>query len=81
MKWFIAALLTVMLAGAGCSKKGDEGTAGKDTKAGETAAAGPELTDQDLPVATDFAEEAEAQITAENYKGEIDKLEQEIAAE
>jgi hypothetical protein len=39
------------------------------------------IADEDLAVPADFDEEAETQITAENYKAELDALEKEINAE
>lgn len=44
-------------------------------------APGPEIVDEDLPIETDFEDEAEKSITAENFKAELDALEKEIDAE
>lgn len=47
----------------------------------DTAQAGPVIADQDIPVETDFEDEAAAQITADTYRAELDALETEIATE
>jgi glucose/arabinose dehydrogenase len=74
---FLAAVLA--MAGS-CAKETTDQPAPTDPQT-QPAPTPPEIPDQDLPVATDFEGEAEKQITAENYKGELDTLEQEIAAE
>jgi len=41
----------------------------------------PELTPEELPIEQDFEEEVAAQITPQNFRGELAKLEAEIAAD
>jgi hypothetical protein len=72
---FLAAVLAV--AGS-CTKETTDQPTPTDP---QTQPAPAEIPDQELPVATDFEDEAEKQISAENYKGELDTLDQEIAAE
>lgn len=73
--------LAVVLAVAGsCAKESTDQPATTDPQTTPTPAPA-EIPDQELPVATDFEDESEKQISAENYKGELDTLEQEIAAE
>lgn len=72
MKWIIALSMAGTLALAGC---------GKDDKSEGQAAAAAEIGDQDLPVETDFEQEAEQQITGDNYSQELEALEKEIATE
>ena len=90
--WIIAAVLFVSLGVVGaCSKDKDKD---KDNKTPTTqpapdvtkkptppTPAGPEIADDDLPVETDFEDEAESSITAENFMAELDALEKEISAE
>ena len=90
MTWLIGALLCASLTLVGaCSKdKKDDGDQGK-TPTTEPAPDGdkppaltpPEIADEDLPVETDFEEEAESQITADNFMKELEALESEITAE
>ena len=94
--WILAALLSLSLATIGaCSKKEEKKDDGANKKAKPTLPTpnvkkqpatptpptGPEIADEDLPVETDFEEEAEKDITAENYKSILDELEKEISAE
>lgn len=82
-------LLAMALAAAGaCSKAEDPGAsqsssapAEDQAQAGDPAQAEAPIADEDLPVATDFEEEAAQQITADTYQGELEALEKEIAAE
>ena len=62
----------LMAAGCGDSTQGS----GSAAPAGSGTAAA--LSDADLPVAADFEEEAEKNISASNYKAEIDALEKEV---
>lgn len=50
-----------------------------DPGAAEGPAAEVEPTPKELPVREDFDDEAEQQITAENFRAELDKLEKELA--
>jgi len=45
---------------------------------GNTAGAQAALADSDVPVPADFEEDAEKNISASNYKSEIDTLEKEV---
>jgi hypothetical protein len=73
-KWIaVCALALSMSLGCGESKKKpEESPKPVPTEPAEPAA--PELTDEQVPVAADFEEEADKEITAENYKAELDKL-------
>ncbi|HWN70142.1 MAG TPA: hypothetical protein VNM90_21030 [Haliangium sp.] len=76
---FLAAALA--MAGS-CAKETTDQPTPTDQPTTPTSPPAPaEIPDQELPVATDFEDEAEKQISAENYKAELDTLEQEIAAE
>lgn len=74
-RMFLAAAL---VAAAGCAKEAEDQPATTETQP-EPAPA--QIPDEALPVSTDFEDDAEKQISAENYKAELDTLEQEIAAE
>jgi hypothetical protein len=74
-------LAAALVAAGGCAKENTEQPAQTEPTQPQTPPAPAEIPDQELPVATDFEGEAETQISAENYKGELDTLEQEIAAE
>lgn len=89
MKWIVAgALACSMVAAGACSKsdKDDKGQATPATTAQQApantpnsqAAPGPDISDEDVPVETDFEEAAEKEISAENYQQELDTLEKEI---
>ena len=76
---FLAAVLA--LAGS-CTKETTDQPATTDPQTQPAPPPAPaQIPDQELPVATDFEDEAEKQISAENYKSELDTLDQEIAAE
>ena len=77
---FLAAALA--MAGS-CAKETTDQPAPTDqtTQPAPTTPTPAEIPDQELPVATDFEDEVEKQITAENYKAELDTLEQELAGE
>ena len=49
------------------------------TTAAPAAALGADLKDEDLPVESDYEEEADKEITDANYAAELDKLEKELA--
>lgn len=55
---------------------GDSTPSGSGAPAGSGAAVA--LADSDVPVAADYEEEAEKNISASNYKGELDGLEKEV---
>jgi DNA primase len=87
------ALATVLWLPAGCSKSNEEQSqqppASEKAPGANTAAPTPsqpatpaaEIADEDLPIETDFEERAEAEITQDNYKAELEALEAELAAE
>jgi hypothetical protein len=81
-------LAAALVAAGGCSKEAGDQPAPTEQPTTTTPTTTPPATpepaqipDEALPVATDFEDEAEKQISAENYKNELDTLEQEIAAE
>lgn len=80
-------LAAALLTAGGCARESGDQPAPTETQpAPTTPAPAPEpapapIPDEALPVATDFEDDAEKQISAENYKSELDALEQEIAAE
>ena len=51
------------------------------TTTGGTAAAPVVLDDKDVPTPADFDDQAEKDISATNYKSELDALEKEISAQ
>lgn len=57
------------------------GQAQGQAAAQDTAQAGPVIADEDIPVETDFEDEADEQITADTYRAELEALEKEIATE
>jgi len=74
-RWIVLALLALAGLAVGCEDQ-------KPASGGPTgAASAAALTEKDLPVAADFDDEAEKQITPANYKAELDTLEKEISAE
>jgi len=48
--------------------------------AGATPDPPAEPTAEEIPVAEDFEQEAEAEVTADNYMAELDRIEQELDA-
>jgi hypothetical protein len=80
MKRLFILLTIATLSSLGCDKKVDAPPAANEgaKQADEKPAT---LTDDDLPVKSDFVEEAEAAITKESYKSELDKLATEIEAD
>ena len=50
----------------------------KDTSPSTSSSSASALTDKDVPVPADFADEAATQITKDNYKSELDQLAGEI---
>jgi hypothetical protein len=73
-------LTAALIAAGGCAKEAGDQPAPTDPQA-QPQPAPVQIPDEALPVATDFEDDAEKQISAENYKSELDTLEQEIAAE
>jgi hypothetical protein len=74
-----ALILAVLLIAAGCDKKADGPAAGGGpTTTDEKPAV---LVDDDLPVKSDFVEEAEGSINKDNYKSELEKVSAEIDKE
>ncbi|MEZ4301154.1 MAG: hypothetical protein R3B70_39825 [Polyangiaceae bacterium] len=63
--------------GCGDSTSGSGAAASGSPASSGTPAA---LADTDVPVAADYEEEAEKNISASNYKSELDALEKEIDA-
>ena len=81
-KWIEAILLAAVLAGAGaCTKAEDESAQPATTEEGAADGDQAPLADEELPVQTDFEEEAAAQITTDNYQAELEALEKEIATQ
>jgi len=67
---------------AGPAATGEKAATGDKAATGEKPAAAPEsIKDEDLATPADFDDEAEKDITATNYKAEVDSLEKEISAE
>ena len=79
MRRLFIALTIAALGTFGCEKKGDTPAGSEGTKSTDEKPA--VLIDDDLPVKSDFVEEAEGSITKDNYKGELDKLAAEIEKE
>lgn len=52
-----------------------------NTNTAPTPAPAPAIADSDLATTADFEEQAEKDITAKNYKGELSSLESEVAKE
>ena len=78
MKRFIIVLALSTIA-LGCDKPTDTPSTAASSKADDNKPV--VLTDEDVPVRGDFAEEAEGAINKDNYKGELDKLATEIGTE
>lgn len=80
MKRLMIALTVVLTAlAAGCDKPSDTPATSASSKADDNKPV--VITDDDVPVRGDFAEEAEGAITKDNYKGELDMLSAEIGKE
>ncbi|HMY15981.1 MAG TPA: hypothetical protein PKA58_06610 [Polyangium sp.] len=76
-RWTTLALVAVALFAVACE---EQKPAAPTT--GEKAAATPvQLKDEDLPTVADFDDESAKDISATNYKAEVDALEKEISAE
>jgi hypothetical protein len=70
-------LTLACLAGCGDAATTASSAAGSSSAVASAAKA---LSDAELPVAADFEEEAEKQITPANYKTELESLEKEVDA-
>ena len=82
MKRLVTLILCVLLACAWGCKKDDKGKGKTEPKPDKPKVEQPApIADGDLAVPADFDEEAEQQITAENYKAELDALEKELTTE
>lgn len=69
------ALTLAWLGGCGDAATTTSSASGSSSAVASTAKA---LTDAELPVAADFEEEAEKQISPANYKTELESLEKEV---
>ncbi|GAB5546788.1 MAG: hypothetical protein RLP09_36510 [Sandaracinaceae bacterium] len=80
MKWRF--LMLVAALGLGLVACGEETTEETETVEAEAPPeeAVAEPTADEIPVAEDFAAEAEAQIDEENYQAELERIEAELAA-
>lgn len=78
MKWMKTAFLAMALVGVAACSKDENKPAKQDPAATRQAAPEPTYTDEELPVETDFEEEADREVTAENYKSELDTIEKEV---
>jgi type IV secretory pathway VirB10-like protein len=94
MKLITMTMIAALTSTMACSKKAEEETppeeAAKTAAAAEGQAApqlaadstakapAPEIADEDIPVAADFEEAADAEITDANYKSQLADLKKEI---
>ena len=82
MKSFAIVLFVPMmlLFAASCEKEKnpDQAAATASATVAPTPAPAASITNENIPVAADFEEEAEKAITSANYKSELDSLEAEI---
>jgi hypothetical protein len=76
-RWLTLGLLAASLCAVAC----EEQKAADPAAAGGQATAPAAIKDEDIPTPADFDDEAEKDITATNYKAEVDTLEKEISAE
>lgn len=78
-RWLTLGLLAASLCVVACE---EQKPAQPAATGGQAAAPAPaQIKDEDIPTAADFDDEAEKDITATNYKAEVDSLEKEISAE
>jgi hypothetical protein len=78
MKALVLAVATVTALGlAGCDKTEDKP---QGAAPAQSAAAATELSDDDVPVAEDYLEEATKEIDENNYKAQLDSIDKDIAA-
>ena len=82
-KILMAALFAFAIAGCG---KGDKDNNKKPVKTPDKppvtdVVVEPDITDEDIPVAADFEEAAETEVTDKNYKDELANLQKEIDAD
>lgn len=75
-RWTTLALVAVALFAVACEEQKPA-----DPAAGDKGAAAAQLKDEDLPTVADFDDESAKDISATNYKAEVDALEKEISAE
>jgi hypothetical protein len=75
-RWIVLSLLALSAAVVGCEESKPQSGA----TPGQTAQAAP-IKDEDLPTEAEFDDEAEKEITQDNYKAQLDTLEKEISAE
>lgn len=75
-RWTTLALIAVALGAVACEEQKPAAPAG-----GDKAATPVQLKDEDLPTVADFDDESAKDISATNYKSEVDALEKEISAE
>jgi len=80
MKRLVTLILCLLLACAWGCNKDDKGKTKPKPDKPKVEQPAP-IADGDLAVPADFDEEAEKQITAENYKAELDALDKELSAE
>ncbi len=74
-RWTTLALVAVALFAVACEEQKPAAPATGDK------AAAVQLKDEDLPTVADFDDESAKDISATNYKAEVDALEKEISAE
>lgn len=72
-------LFLIPLAAALVACEGDAQKPAGPAASGSAAAVA--LSDKDVPVPADFADEADTSINANNYKAELDTLDKEIGSE
>ncbi|HRI63014.1 MAG TPA: hypothetical protein PK156_02220 [Polyangium sp.] len=75
-RWMILAALTVAMGLVACEEQKPAAPA-----TGEKAAVAATIKDEDIPDQADFDDESAKDISATNYKAEVDSLEKEISAE
>lgn len=74
-RWLTSSLLAVSMCIVACEEQ-------KPAPASSGQPAAPaQIKDEDIPTAADFDDEAAKDISATNYKAEVDALEKEISAE
>ena len=89
MKWVIRGMLACSLIASSACSKSDTDDKGRPAPSSQqnqndqpptrTTAAAADIPDEAVPVETDFEEAAEKEISADDYRQELDKLEKEIA--
>ncbi len=84
--WVVALAVAAFAVSTGCDKPKESTPTSKPTEpaasvAAATAAAPIALSDDDVPVAEDFIEEATKEIDKDNLNAKLDDIEKEIGAE